>query len=141
MNHWHEDGIARLIGQLAGGRRDDICCVISADRNAHGRDCVLSAAHPRPAHIPPCANTRGVAALMTAAVVPPAVAVPTVHGARIPLVGADAPPADGAVGMTGKMMAMTMSRRQHVPTGVIAVPPTTMMRWILNAPWFRRATR
>src|SRR5690349_13433459 len=121
------DKSASITRMTSCGRRDYICCVISADRNAHGRDYVLSVARHRPAHIPPCATGRVAAALATAVVGRVAAPLPpAVPGARMPLGGADVRAQVGAgveVATPGRMTIMR-NRPRLAPTVAIAAQPT-----------------
>jgi hypothetical protein len=138
------DKSASITRMTSCGRRDYICCVISADRNAHGRDYVLSAARHRPAHIPPCATLRVVAALVIAVVGHVAAPLaPAVPGARIPPGGADVRAQVDAgveVATTGRMKT-TMSRLRLAPTVAIAAQPTATMRLISTARWCQHVMR
>src|SRR5690348_521849 len=132
------------------GRREYICCVISADRSAHGRDFVLSAARHRRAHIPPCATGRGVAALaiavagrVAALAALAALAAPAVPGARIHPVVADAQAlvAAGVGVVTTGQMVTTMTHPRLSPTDEITALPSATIRSISSLLWLHLAKR
>src|SRR6185312_6160242 len=102
---------------------------------------VLSAAHHRRAHIPPCASGRDVTAPARVAAVHAAVVLAT-PGARTPPVGARAPAGTGVAAVTaGRMTATTISRQPGAPTAAIADPPTAMTKLTSTVHWFRHAMR